>query len=235
MSNLQLDPRALKVQNVAKYAGVGLVAVVASGAVIVTGGAVFVAGLAAIAGIAMVNFVPVAARALALYKQKSMTALTETFSAETIREDEMKEDERIRVLEQQYVASRAALEGAIEDLSRQLKEALEVEKEMIQSQIESMQEVIINAEDTLKTRKKDFIELQRVNKLYISLHAAASAMETAQGAVRNTEEIQRIETARNSIKTRMRAAMAGKTIEQMDTANKKPLSYDLLKTKGGSN
>jgi hypothetical protein len=233
MSDLQLDPRALKVQNVVKYTGVGLVAVATSGFVVVTGASVVVAGLTAIAGIAMVNLVPVVARSLALWKQKSLTALTEAFSEETIREDEGKEAERVRLLESQYITSRSELEGAQEELRKQLKGATPDEESMLQAQIDAMEQVIIGAQETLKTRKEDFIELQRVNKLYIALHRSAAAMEKVQGAERNVEEIQRIETARNSIKTRMRAAMAGKTIEQMDMANRKPLSYDLLNTSKG--
>jgi hypothetical protein len=185
------------------------------------------------AGIAMVNLVPVVARSLALWKQKSLTALTEAFSEETIREDEGKEAERVRLLESQYITSRSELEGAQEELRKQLKGASPDEEGMLQAQIDAMEQVIIGAQETLKTRKEDFIELQRVNKLYIALHRSAAAMEKVQGAERNVEEIQRIETARNSIKTRMRAAMAGKTVEQMDMASRKPLSYDLLNTTRG--
>lgn len=220
---LILDPRAKKVQTVAKAAGVGLVAVAASGAIIVTGASVIVASVVGVAALFMINFVvPVAARSIALYRQKTLTALTEAFSEETIREDEEKEGERIRTLEQQYVTSRSELEGAQEELEKQIKDSTAEEKEMLKAQIASLQDVIDTAEETLKTRKEDFKELQRVNKLYIALHRSASAMEKAQGAERNTDEIQRVEIARNSIKTKMRAAMAGQKIEQMNTAMKKP-------------
>lgn len=220
---LILDPRAKKVQNIAKAAGVGLVAVAASGAIIVTGASVIVASVVGVAALFMINFVvPVASRSIALYRQKTLTALTEAFSEETIREDEEKEGERIRTLEQQYVTSRSELEGAQEELEKQIKDSTTEEKDMLKDQIASLQDVIDTAESTLKTRKEDFKELQRVNKLYIALHRSASAMEKAQGAERNTDEIQRIEIARNSIKTKMRAAMAGQKIEQMNTAMKKP-------------
>lgn len=213
---LTLDPRAAKVQTIAKTVGTGAVVAVASAAVIVTGASLVVASVIGIAGLFMVNFVvPVAARSIALWKQKSLTALTEAFSEETIREDELKEGERIKVLEHQYIASRSELEGAQEELEKQMKSASLEEKQMLQTQVDALQNVINDAEDSLKTRKTDFVELQRVNKLYIALHRAANAMDKASGAERNVEEIQRIETARNSIKTRMRAAMAGKTIESM--------------------
>lgn len=223
MSNeLNLDPRAQKVQTVAKVAGTGLVVVAASGAIIVTGASVIVASVVGLVALGMVNYVvPVAARAIAVYRQKTITALTEAFSEETIREDEQKEAERVKLLEEQYVTSRSELEGAQEELEKQLKEANPEEKEMLKQQIQSLQSVIDTAEDTLKNRKEDLKELQRVNKLYIALHRSASAMQKAQGAERNTDEIQRIETARNSIKTKMRAAMAGQTIDQMNVAMKK--------------
>lgn len=233
MSDLQLDPRGQKIQTVVKYAGTGVVAVAASVAIIVAGTSIIAAAVIGIVGLFMVNFaVPVAARTIALYKQKSLTALTEAFSEETIREDEAKEGERIRLLENQYKVSRAELEGAMEELESQMRHATDEEKAMLQSQIQAMQQVIDQALETLKTRNEDYTELTRVNRLYIALHRSANAMEKVQGAERNVEEIQRIETARNSIKTRMRTAMAGKTIEQMNSANRKPTSYDLLPTKG---
>jgi hypothetical protein len=213
---LTLDPRAAKVQTIVKIVGTGAVVAITSTALIVTGASLVMASVIAIAGLFMVNFaVPVAARAIALWKQKSLTALTEAFSEETIREDEVKEGERIRTLEQEYITSRSELEGAQEELEKQIKNATPEEKEMLKQQVNALQSVINDAEDTLKTRKSDFAELQRVNKLYIALHRSASAMSKAQGAERNSEEIQRLETARNSIKTKMRAAMAGKTIDAM--------------------
>lgn len=224
MSNeiLTLDPRAAKVQTIAKTVGTGAVVAVASAAVIVTGASLVMASIIGIAGLFMVNFaVPVAARSIALWKQKSLTALTEAFSEETIREDEQKEGDRIRVLEDEYITSRAELEGAQEELRKQLKNASTEERELLSNQITSLQMVITEAEDNLKTRKTDFTELQRVNKLYIALHRSASAMGKAKKAERNVEEIQRIETARTSIKTKMRAAIAGKTVDHMNSSLKK--------------
>lgn len=218
---LTLDPRAQKLQTTVKVVGTGAVAIIASTAVIATGASLVVASVIGIVGLFMVNFaVPVAARSIALWRQNMITKMTEAFSEETIREDEEKEGERIKTLETQYVTSRSELEGAQEELEKQMKDSNSDEKGLIKDQIASLQEVIDNAEDTLKTRKGDFKELQRVNKLYIALHRSAKAMETAQGAERNTAEIQRIETARNSIKTKMREAMAGKTIEKMNTVMK---------------
>lgn len=210
-----------KMQKNLKIAGTAGVVVISSVAVAVVGASVAVAGVIAVIGLAMVNYViPVSARAIAVYRQKSLTAIAEHFSEETIRDDETSEGERIKILEKQYTVSRSELEGAQEELEKQMKSSTEAEKQMLQDQINSMQMVIDSAEDTLRIRKTDFAELQRVNKLYITLHRAASAMQKAQGAERNPEELQRIETARNAIKTKMREALAGKTIDAMNAANK---------------
>lgn len=218
-----LDPRALKVQNITKYAGASAIVAIGSLAVIASGGLMVVAGVAMVAGLATINFLPVAARTLALWKQKSLTSLAEAFSEETILEDEKKEYDRIKVLEQQFKLSSAELEGSIEELSKQLVGATEVEKEAIKDQIQAMKTVIQDAEDTLITRKRDLEELTRVNKLYIALHRSATALEKAQGAERGSQEIQNIELARNSIKTRMRAALAGQKIEQINRSSNKKL------------
>lgn len=218
-----LDPRALKVQNIAKYAGASAIVAVGSLAVIASGGLVVVAGVAMVAGLVTINFLPVAARSLALWKQKSLASLAETFSEETILEDEKKEYDRIKVLEQQFKLSSAELEGSIEELNKQLVGATEVEREAIKAQVQAMKSVIQDAEDTLITRKKDLEELTRVNKLYIALHRSATALEKAQGAERDSQEIQNIELARNSIKTRMRAALAGQKIEQINRSSNKKL------------
>lgn len=222
MENTTLDPKVEKIQTYVKNGGNALVVVGASAAVMVVGASLAVSGAIAVVGLFMVNFVvPLAARSIAVYRQKALTAFAEHFSEETIKEDERKEGDRIKVLEQQYTVSRSELEGAQEELEKQLSRATPEEKELLKGQIQSMQLVIDEAEDTLKTRKTDYAELQRVNKLYIALHRSASAMEKAQGSERNPEELQRIATARNSIKAKMRAALAGKTIESMNLAMQK--------------
>lgn len=222
MENTSLDPKVEKIQTYVKNGGNALVVVGASAAVCVVGSSLAVAGAIAVVGLFMVNFVvPVAARAIAVYRQKMLTSMAEHFSEETIRDDEKKEGERVKMLEQQYTVSRSELEGAQEELEKQVARATPDEKELLKQQIDSMQQVIDDAEETLKTRKQDYQELQRVNKLYIALHRSASAMEKAQGSERNPEELQRISTARDSIKQKMRAALAGKTIESMNLAMKK--------------
>jgi hypothetical protein len=214
----ELDPRVQNVQKWAKVAGTLVVGVLASWIVIFVGASVITASVVAVAALAMVNFVvPVAARAIALWRQKALTHLAEKYSEETIREDELQENERIRFLENQYKSSRSELEGAQEELRAQVKQASDDEVAMLQTQINTLQEIIDSAEVTLKQRKTDFAELQRVNKLYIAFHRSATAMERAQGAQRDPAELQRLVTARTAIKTRMRAAMAGKTIEAMNT------------------
>lgn len=221
MTGVELDPKAQKIQTIAKVGGTAVVAVAAAGVVTVAGASLAVAGTVALVGLAMVNFVvPVGARAIAIYKQKTLTAIAETFSEETIREDERREGDRIELLEEQYVTSRAELEGAQDELRKQLKDATPEEAAMLNAQIESLQSIIESAEDTLKARKEDYQELVRVNKMYIALNRSAAAMQKAQGADRNSEEMQRITTARAAIKNKMRAAMAGKTIEQMNSTLK---------------
>lgn len=224
MSNdLSTDPRVQKIQGYAKVAGTALVVVAASVAVIAVGASVITASVIAVIALFMVNFVvPVTARSVALWRVRTITKLTEAFSEETIREDETKEGERIKMLEQQYMTSRAELEGAQEELEKQISRATAEEKEMLKQQVTSLQTVIDDAEDVLKQRKVDFSELQRVNKLYIALNRSAVAMQKAHGAVRNPQELQNIETARTAIKNRMREAMAGKTIESMNLVTSKP-------------
>lgn len=213
----ELDPRARKWENGVKAAGVVIVAALASAAVVVAGVSVIAAGLTTVAALAVVNYVvPVGARWIALQRQKALTGLAEKFSEETIREDETSEGRRVQQLESSYKISRAELEGAQQELREQMRTATTDEKELLQSQIDTLQGVIEDAEQTLLQRKQDFAELQRINKLYIAFHRSAAAMERAQGAERNPEELQRLETARASIKNRMRQAMAGKKIDAMN-------------------
>ena len=212
-----IDPKFLKIQGTAKAAGTVLVVGAASAAVVVVGASLITASVVAVVGLVMVNYVvPVAARSVALWRVKTMTQLTETLSEETIREDELKEGNRVEVLEQQYISSRAELEGAIEEISKQLSQATTEEQEILENEIAALRSVISNVETVLMQRKADLIELKRVNKLYITLHRSAKAMQKAHGAERNPEELQRVEIARNSIKTKMREAMAGKTIDSMN-------------------
>lgn len=239
---LPTDPQVLKVQGYAKTAGTVLVVGAASAAVVVVGASLVTASVVAVVGLFMVNFVvPVAARSVALWRVNAITKMTEVFSEETIREDEQKEGERIKILEDQYTTSRAELEGAQEEIEKQVKNATAEEKEMLKSQINALQSVIDDAETTLKQRKVDFAELQRINKLYVALHRSSQAMQKAHGAERNPAQLQQLEIARNSIKTKMRAAMAGKTIEAMNlTLGKTPnlieeVKYTNLGKRGGSN
>jgi hypothetical protein len=224
-STLPDDVKLVKLQGYAKVAGTVAVVGAASAAVVVVGASLVTASVVAVVGLVMVNFVvPVTARSVALWRVKALTKMTEAFSEETIREDEQKEAERIAVLEDQYSSSCAELEGAQEEISKQLKTASLEEQEMLNGQINAIQAIIQDAEDTLRQRKIDFVELQRINKLYIALHRSAKAMEKAHGAERNPEELQRIEVARTSIKSKMRQAMAGKTIDSMNLAINKPTS-----------
>jgi hypothetical protein len=232
MNSLELDPRAQKVQTIAKAGGVAVVAVAAAGVVTIAGASLAVAGVVGLVGLTVVNFlVPVAARSIAIAKQKSLTAIAETFSEETIREDERQEEERVNELQNQYVTARANIENAQDELRSQLSDATPEEKELLNSQISALQEVIDDAEKTIEQRVEDLSELKRQNKLYVALHRAGKAMSNAQGSKRNAEEMQRIETARAAIKTRMRAAMAGQKMAQISSGMKP--ANDALNVVGG--
>ncbi len=231
----ELDPRVKGLERWAKGAGVAGVAVAASAVIIVVGTSVIAAAVVGLAALVAVNFgVPVGARYIALKKQQTLTKLAEAFSEETIREDERNEGERIHEMEKAYMTSRAELEGAIEELCAQLQHASDEERAMLQSQIDALKEVIVTTESTLEQRKQDFVELQRVNKLYISFHRSSAAMQRAQGAERNPQELQRLETARTAIKMRMRQALAGQTVEAMSARVQPKLNVSRVARIGNS-
>lgn len=216
MADLQItDPKAMSLQKKLKIAGAGAVAVAASGIIIVGGLGVIAACGVGLVALAAVNAVEPAARYIALKKQQALTALAETFSEETIREDERQEAERVKMLEEQYRTSCAELQGAQEELREQLDGADEATTELVNNQIATLQGVIDDGANTLQQRMEDLEDLRKANKLYIAFQRSAAAMLKAQGAERTAAERQRVEEARNAIKTRMRAAVAGKKIEAM--------------------
>lgn len=205
------------IENKWKVIGTAIVAVVGSAVVFLAGAGIVVAGVTALVALGMVNFaIPVGARYLALARQRALTKLDEVFSEETIRADELNEANRIGELEVLYKSSRAQLEGAQEELRNQIKDANEEERVLINSQIAAIQEVIEAAGIELERRKMDFLDLQRTNKLLVAFHRSSTAMEAAQGKTRDPRELQQIETARVSIKRRLRAALAGQTIAAMN-------------------
>jgi hypothetical protein len=229
MNDLQLDPRAQKLSTAVKVGGVGLVAVAASGAVIVAGASVAVASVAAVAGLFCINFlVPVAARTVAVWKQKSLTAIAETFSEETIRDDERAEQDRVNQLQNDFIKAKANLMNAQDELREVLKDATGEAADDINKQIKLLQEVIDEGEATIEQRVADLAELRKQNKMYIAFHRAGKAITDAQGAQRNAEQIQAIETARNAIKTRMRSAMAGQKIAQINAQHKPKSTINVL-------
>ncbi len=214
---IELDPRVVPIEKRLKMVGTAVVAVAASGVVIVGGLSAIAAVGIGLAALAAVNLgIPVGARYIALKKQQSLTALAEEFSEETIREDERQEGERIGVLEDQYKKNRAELEGAQEVLRAELAGSSEETAGLINAQVEQLQLVIESGEEALLQRKHDYEELKKQNRLLIAFHRSSLALENSQAAERNSEELQRIETARNAIKTRMRAALAGQTIQSMN-------------------
>lgn len=232
---VELDPRVVPLEKKLKMAGIVVVAAAASVVVIVGGLSIIAAVGVGLAALTAVNFgIPVGARYIALKKQQALTALAETFSEETVREDESSEGGRITTLENEYKIKRAELEGVQDLLRSELATEDEDSKQMIEGEISQLQSVIDNAEDILKQRKIDFAELKKTNRLLIAFHRSAKAMENSQAAERNPEELQRLETARNSIKTRMRAAVAGQTIQAMNAHIKQRPSFAKVAQLGNS-
>lgn len=211
----ELDPRVKGFEKKVKVIGVGLVAAAAAVVVAITGGAIIVASLAVIGALVLVNVVPVVARRMAIWKQSKLTEIAEEFSEETIREDERHEAGRVLDAEKAFTTMKSELEGAIEELRGQLKGASLDEQEVINNQIVEMEVVITKQEEDLRQRQVDLKELRRINGLLIAMDRAARAINKAQGAERNPEEQERLVTARNAIKTRMRAAIAGQQVEAM--------------------
>ncbi len=211
----ELDPRGKGIETKLKLAGVAVVTVLASGVVIVGGLGVIAAGTVALGALVMVNFVPVAARWMALKKQGALTQLAESFSEETVREDERQEGDRVLEAENAFKTTKSELEGAIEEMRNQLVGATLEESEVINGQIQQMEVVISSQEAALRDRQEDLKELRRVNKLLIAIDRSARAMSKAQGAERDPAEHERLMTARNAIKTRMRSAIAGQQVEAM--------------------
>jgi hypothetical protein len=214
---VELDPRVVPFEKKLKMAGVAVVAATASGVVIVGGLSIIAAVGVGLAVLAAVNFgIPVGARYIALKKQQALTALAETFSEETIREDERQEGNRLAEQQRLYTTQSAEFGNVIEELSSNLNGATQEERDLLQGQIDQLNGVLNDAETAIKEKVADLAELKRVNKIYVGLHKAAKAMKGSQDLTRNAEEIQRIETARNAIKTRMREALAGQKLEAMN-------------------
>lgn len=214
---VELDPRVVPLQRKLKVAGTALVAVAASGVVIVGGLSIIAAVGVGLAALAAVNFgIPVGARYIALQKQRALTALAETFSEETIRVDEVQETNRLTQQQNLFKMQSAEFGSVIEELESNLGTATTDEQELLRGQIMQLQGVLNDAEIALQHKVDDLAELKRVNKIYIGLHKAAKALKGSQELKRNAEEIQRIETARNAIKTRMREALAGQKLDAMN-------------------
>lgn len=222
--NVELDPRVAGYENKLKLAGAGVVVVVAGGVVVIGGLTVIAASAVALGALGLVNFVPVAARYMALKKQQGMTALAETFSEETIRKDEA--DEALRVAEQQQLFTQQSAEigNIIEEISSNLSTATAEERVQIQGQIDQLNTILVNAETAVRNKADDLVELKRVNKIYIGFHRAAKVLKSSQELERNAQDIQQVETARQAIKTRMRQVVAGQKLEAMNAPLRERLS-----------
>lgn len=214
---VELDPRVVPLEKKLKMAGTAIVAAAASGVVIVGGLSIIAAVGVGLAALAAVNFgIPVGARYIALKKQQALTALAETFSEETIREDERQEGDRLTEQQRLYTTQSAEFGNVIEELTSNLDGATQEERDLLQGQIDQLNGVLRDAEAAIQQKVADLAELKRVNKIYVGLHRAAKAMRGSQDLARNAEQIQRVETARNAIKNRMREALAGQKLEAMN-------------------
>lgn len=222
---VELDPRVVPIEKKLKMAGAAVVAVAASGVVIVGGLSIIAAVGVGLAALAAVNFgIPVGARYIALKKQQALTALAETFSEETIREDERQEGDRLVEQQRLYTTQSAEFSNIIEELNSNLSNATIEERDLLQGQIDQLNGILKDAELAIQEKVADLAELKRVNRIYIGFHKAAKAMKGSQDLARNAEQIQRVETARNAIKTRMREALAGQKLEAMNVPLQNRLS-----------
>jgi hypothetical protein len=225
MANEELDPRVKKFQTGLKVAGAAAVAVVGSGVVIVGSLSVMAAGALALGALAMVTFViPVGARSLALARQKALTALAETFSEETIREDEKAEERRVAEARDAYTKTAAALNGTIEALTNQIEHANENERALLEEQIANFKTVIANEFEELRVMEASLTELKRVNPIFIELHRAAEQMKKMKKQVRNPEQLERIITARNAIKSDMRQQIEAQRVRALQQEMRGPQS-----------
>lgn len=216
MADMQItDPKALSLQKKLKIVGAGAIAVAGSGIVIVGGLGIIAACGVGLVAVAAVNIVPVVARYIALKKQQALTALAETFSEETIRADEEAEAGRVQELETEYKVTKSELQGAQEVLRDEIEGSDEQTAANLTAQIATVQDVIDRAGAKLEERMEDLKQLRKANRVYIAFERSARAMLRAEGAERTAAERQRVEEARNAIKTRMRAAGAGQEIKSM--------------------
>lgn len=214
-----LDPRVQKINTIAKTGGVAIVAVAASAVVIVAGSSLVVAGAVGLVGLFMVNYaVPVGARRIALMRQKALTDLAEEFSEETIRKDELEEDQRIKVLQDKYVKASARIENASQNLRKQLDRAKDDEKKIIEQRLQQLKETILLMENEIRNRKAIFEEMKRVNEMEIAMNQASDAIIEASGQTRTAQQDQDIRTARNAIKNRWNEAIATSTINKINAS-----------------
>lgn len=227
--NMELDERVKPLYGRLKLVGTALVAVAASAVVIAGSLSVVAAGITAVLALAVVNFVvPVGARYIALKKQQALTYLAEEFSEETIREDEQNEEARLQEQQRLYQAQCAEFGNVIDALHASLKNAKDDEHHVVQDQIDMLNNVLKETEDSIKIKIEDLKELKRVNGIYISLCRASKVLKRGQDLQRNSEEIARLETARKAIKTRMREALVGQKVQAMNTTLNDRLSSDAL-------
>ena len=215
----------IKLEKKIKLAGTAVVVAAASGVVIVGSLSIIAAVGVGLIALAAVNLgLPLGARQIALWKQKGLTALAEKFSEETIREDERQEGDRLAQQQKLYTDQAAEFGNIIEELSSNLNNATQEEYDLLQGQINELNGVLKDVEESIRQKVADLAELRRVNKIYVGLHKAAKAMKGSQDLKRNAEQIQRVETARNAIKTRMRGALAGQKLEAMNAPLQSRLS-----------
>ena len=211
------DPKAKQLMQVAQIGGTVVVGAAALVVIMVAGTSLVVAGGIGLAGLVLINFVlPVGARALAIARQKAYTSLAENFSEETLKDDEVKEGQRIQQMETEYINARAAMESASQEIRQQLSKANPDQAQVMQNQLDAMSQVVLNAEAALKERKADFEQLKEEDAVLIAINKGANALKKFGGAQRNPQEFQDRLTARAAILNRMRQAVATQTVQQMN-------------------
>ncbi len=205
----ELIPQVQGYKKKLEVAGFAIVTLASAGIVILGGLAAGAAAGVAIVAIALVNLVPVAARKMAMMKQRALTAITEEYSEETLREDERREAERVTANENEYATIKAELDQVVHELNDASTIAKSPqERDMITQQIEEVKRVLQEKFADVESRQADLVELRRVNDVLIPMDRAARAMLRANREERNPEERQRLIEARQAIKVRMGRAVA---------------------------
>jgi hypothetical protein len=207
---MELNDKFKGLESKLKIAGATLITLVLSGIIAAGALSMAVAGIALVVALFVNNFlVPVAARTIALWRQKALTGLAEHYSEETIMEDERQEQVRFEEKRTAFVSHETELTNVIDNLERAYKLAQSEEEQiMISQQIKDLTDIIRDEKEAVLYAAEALKELKRQNQIFISLGRAAKAKLSADGKKRNAEQMQAVVNARNKIKSNFRSAIS---------------------------